>query len=84
MMKPILVAAVAMLAAVPAFAQSSGWASNRLGNQTYYTGQGAAEGWRGNSYKLGNQSYSNFYGPRGQSRRCTSYTLGNQTYTNCN
>ena len=74
--------AISGIGVSPAHAQS-GWNSQRLGNQTYYSGTGNNTGWSGSSQQLGNQTYSRFSGPQGQMQNCTSQRLGNQVYTNC-
>lgn len=64
-------------------ARADQWQQYRLGDTTYYNSN---DGWRGSSYNLGGQhgtTYSDFYGPNGQTKHCSSYALGNNVYTNC-
>jgi hypothetical protein len=85
-MKTITLAALAMLAAAPAMAQSplfpapGSFNSSQVGPYTYHNGQG----WSGQTTQIGPNSYTNFSTPNGGMHSCITNQVGQYSYTNCN
>lgn len=60
-----------------------GITSQRIGNQTFYTGTGSLQGITGSSMQIGRQTFYNGYNyNNGASLYGNSQTFGNQTFSN--